>query len=537
MHELRKIAISALVLWLGAFGHTDALSSSDREEAIQGPAQGAETMARGPLELNAFPFTMKDLVLVGQGGDLLSSLTDEANFILFGEQHGVNQLAAIVQAVMEDVEPDVLVTERGLWISQQFRQLGVRDTLHRYPHSIAFAYDGDLELLKSFEAQAVEETMQLWGVDQSITAIHPFQWIANPDPDVTMNPSLRRLARGFWLKSALHAGEYIKKPYFDDYERFLARIGENQSEAIEAIEQMRASMEIYTQYRAGNRSEAASIRERYMISAFDEQLANFEARNGRSPTVLFKMGGAHIMEGIGPNGIPTLGNHVQNIADANGFKATHIAIRRYDAETLPSLGHLFRTESSHVVVDTRPLKSLIGTPDIDAIPDNLHDDIAGFDAIVLIGNEEWASQAEHSTYQSNWNNRFLRSLGFSFAPVFVLILAAMISLSVILLNLVRSRFKSAGSIALVLAASMSALTSAIVLDSVVSSLLAQTGVLSSLNGVYMPVNIAVVLIGLLSLGKMLASEPGGLFRSGVLVTWAIAMTWVAIGIHRWNLPV
>src|SRR5690606_1497822 len=61
----------------------------------------------------------------------------------------------------------------------------------------------------------------------------------------------------------------------------------------------------------------------------DQMLAEHQTDTA-PPRVVIKMGGAHILQNpLGPNGVPTLGRHAQEIAEANGMEALHIGIRAH----------------------------------------------------------------------------------------------------------------------------------------------------------------------------------------------------------------
>lgn len=525
------------VALLGALGFF-AVVTAPSVVAQEGEAATLQDQGETSVLASAsMPFWVEEGRLAGEGAELLVRRASEADFILFGEQHGVAGLAAIVQAVVEEIEPDVLVTERGLWISHEIQNLGIDEAARRHPHSIAFSYDGDLDLLRAYEdlASAQGRPRGVWGVDQEVTAIHPLVWLSSEEAE--SNPSVRRLARGLSLKATFHAGEYLRQPYFGDLDRLAARLTVDEVNAEALVGDLNISMDIYTRYRAGARTQAAQLREAYMIEMFESQLADWRRREGESPSVVFKMGGAHIIEGIGPNGIPTLGDHVQRLADANGLTAFHIGIRRYSQESLPELAPLFVGPESNLLIDTAALRALIGTPTLQDIPENFHDDIAGFDAVILIGSPGWESRSEISGLEAAWNNAFLLRVALSFWPILILISATLWAIASGLIGLIRIRSTAALSPLLICASVYSAVSAFVVLDAMISSLFVGPSLSVVAVEFYPFFNVAGALLAAGCLAFFAARSVKRATYIILAATWTLSILWTASSIHLWHLPV
>ena len=132
-----------------------------------------------------------------------------ATYVMFGEQHGVDGIAPIVTSSFRRLQDDgfrTLALEMGPWIASQLMQEGVDVALARYPHSVAFDSNGDLELMRTAAAVAQQVGEGLWGLDQASNAIHPYQRLEQLAPTY----SAGRMARGAFLKAALQFGEYSR---------------------------------------------------------------------------------------------------------------------------------------------------------------------------------------------------------------------------------------------------------------------------------------------------------------------------------------
>ncbi|MEM9335540.1 MAG: hypothetical protein AAGA33_11880 [Pseudomonadota bacterium] len=480
-------------------------------------------------------FSLGTSGLSGEGAIHISRLVSDADFVLFGEQHGVENLAAVVQAVMQQTKPDVLVTERGRWISQRMQILGVNEAFRRYPYSVAFDYDGELSLLRAFEALGGSTEMHLWGVDQPVTAIHPLQWLADESNGLESGP--RRVARGLLTKATLHAGEYLRKPYFEDWQRLRAEIPQERRQIHETLDQLETSMRIYTLYRANRRAEAAKIREQLMIDALDEQLGAFERTYGSYPSMLMRLGGAHVTKGVGSNGVPTLGDHVETLAARNELDAVHIGIRRYDEDSLPSLKRYFNAAGTHVFVNLVEMQRLAGVGTEDNAVKTLLSDVKKYDAIILIGGNRERRESSLA-FQARWNVAFVSSLGVFLIPAALLLIAVMVGVSSIVIQVLRAR-RDIDLIgyrfgALVL----SALLVATVVDSFVAAIFNRPSFASGLPDVYGLANVVVATSACFCTLRLAiyARQNSTKADAGFLWIMSILIAWLGLAIHYWDLP-
>lgn len=341
----------------------------------------------------------------GAGAEWVLNRMLQAQFVLFGEQHGAKQLGPFIGYTLEELHDDGfnhLGLEMDSWTIQYMQNYGVESFFSSYPNSVAFGFDGELQLLD----KAVDMKIELCGMDQMITAVHPFQRLA----DLSHTASQRRLSQGAVLKAALKMGEYLRQEHFQDLEVLESEFSNHESaEVHQILEELKTSMEIYTTWRAGQRGEVSrqkspKMRESMMKHKFDAWLLN--NNNQHIKKAVFKMGGAHLMYGIGPNGIPTLGDHIRKQANEQGFNTFSIGIRNFDQETAIVTAEHFG-DADILVIDTKTLLENLENERVE-IPHYEENrlSIHGFDAIVYFKNTEWSNQSVLSTYKQEFRTAF-----------------------------------------------------------------------------------------------------------------------------------
>jgi hypothetical protein len=356
----------------------------------------------------------------GQGVQWILNQKNETQFYLFGEQHGVQGVAEFVNFIFTSLNEDYeyhLGLEYDRWTTSRLQSDGVDDFLMKYPHSIAFDYDGDIGLVSTALAQ---QKIQLWGLDQPVTAIHPLNRLA----ELTQTTEDRRIIRGLYLKSILQMGSYLRRDHFSDLNRIKIILGQNApEEAIQLIEDLHKSMEIYTTWRAGDqglmsREISPRIRETLMKDRFDEYLKS----NPTDMRAVFKMGGAHTMFGTGPNNVETLGEHVRKVAEGNNMKAVSIGIRRFNPQNeFPDSTHF--GDADMLLVDIDSLNTWSESESDSMLIQGFD---TQFDAIIYIKDADQASK----TLSTQAENRFEHSILLKIVTPIAIILICMIMMGI-----------------------------------------------------------------------------------------------------------
>ena len=377
-----------------------------------------------PLFLQAFqvegiyPISKMDGEYHGEGVEWILDHHNTTQFILFGEQHGVKGIAEFVEFIYTSLNDSGfyhLALEADRWTLGRMGKKGVESFIREYPHSIAFDSNGDLDLMESaISRYGGNSASILWGMDQMITAIHPFQRLAELAPNI----HAERLARGASLKATLKMGEYLREEHFSDLAAIEKAFGQDISdEASLIINDLRTSMDIYTKWRAGARGEISrkispEIRENMMKKRLDAYLS----QSNQTGRAVFKMGGAHTMYGIGPNGVETLGEHAQKIAEDNDMQSLSIGIRSFNAETGFPTDEFFN-ESNMILIDVEQYlqdqKTDTSLPKLSKYDDQ-------FDALVYLKNTQRAPKSRIYKAEQDFQQSFITRM--SLGVVLALIL-------------------------------------------------------------------------------------------------------------------
>ncbi len=297
-----------------------------------------------------FPISNDGRTFTGEGINWIFDRADSVKFIMFGEQHGVEGIAQFVTFTYKNLQErdfNFLVLETDGWTTQRSADIGVIPFTRKNPHSIAFDSDGDLELMQAAIDSNPDITTPVWGVDQMQTAIHPYFRLT----EIANSAKQKRLARGAFLKASLKMGRYTREDHLKDIE-ILEKVFSNISseEKSQIFRELRLTIEIFSKWmNPATRQESVSIREQLMGQNFDRYLDKYP-----DAKAIFKMGGAHTLYGIGPNNVPTFGEHVSNSTNNSTLS---IAIYRYNEERSLVSESDFRG-SNMLLLDTRAAVNL-----------------------------------------------------------------------------------------------------------------------------------------------------------------------------------
>ncbi len=359
-----------------------------------------------------FPIEKSNNVYSGEGIDWVINKRDSTQYYLFGEQHGISDIPAIVgflHNTLSQYEDYQLALEIDKWTAQKIAELGVKNVVVQYSFSLAFDYDEEIELIN-----AIEERGNIWGLDQMLTAIHPYRRLAELAP----NENARRLAQGAFLKASLRAGAYLREPHFSDVNSLRDAFGQTAAdEAKLLMDQIELSMKIYNKWVEGQKGDispvvANEIRERLMLQQFN-------AYSSRNPAqkVIFKMGGAHINRGIGKNGVKTLGSYVYEHAQRNNQGALNIGLFNYH-EGLHFINKAAFEQSDIVLLDCQEyLKQMT-----DSLSSNLTKSdqllLTGYDALIIFNCSEKSTRKFVVEQEKKFKSNLIRSI--SVGGVFIL---------------------------------------------------------------------------------------------------------------------
>ena len=332
----------------------------------------------------------------GEGVQWILDRADTVRFFMFGEQHGVEGIAEFVDFMYKELHKqgfNYLVLETDGWTAQRSVDLGVDEFSKKNPHSIAFDTNGDLKLMQSAIDLNPSVQTPIWGVDQMQTAIHPFHRLV----EIANTSEQKRIARGSFLKAALKMGRYTRQDHQKDLEAIEKVFSDNPSkEKDRIIQEIRQTMEIFFKWmNPTTRNESVEIREALMGKNFDRYLETTQ-----DAKAVFKMGGAHTMYGIGPNGVPTFGDHVKQVANRNNQSTLSISIYRFNPER-SLINESDFGESKMLLLDSKSAALLFPQ------------DSGKFkqvDATILLKDAGYANKSINRAYEAGFRNRLIKGL-------------------------------------------------------------------------------------------------------------------------------
>lgn len=184
-----------------------------------------------------FEIDYKEEQFTGKGIDWILSKSDTTQFFLFGEQHGIKGIPELIGDIYEKLNrksPFLLALEMDEWTTHKIFEKGIESVSAKNPYSVAFDYDSEFKLINK-----VNNTSEIWGLDQMVTAIHPFQRLV----EIAPNENARCLAQGAFLKATLKMGEYLPQSHFEDFDALRTAFAENIStEANQILDHLKRSM-------------------------------------------------------------------------------------------------------------------------------------------------------------------------------------------------------------------------------------------------------------------------------------------------------
>lgn len=371
-----------------------------------------------------YAIELSDSGYSGEGVEWLLQKARGSQYVMFGEQHGVRELGPFIGQVLDGLRGDGfdhLGLELDDWTIQSIEAQGIEPFISKYPNSVAFGYDGELDMLQ----RAIDANAKLVGLDQMLTAIHPLHRLSV----LAESHSQGRLARGAFLKASLKMGEYLREEHWGDIETLRTTFADHaSSEAKQILDELELSMRIYTTWRAGQRGEvskrlAPEMREQMMMDKFDEWASGYSSQSLPSKAII-KMGGAHLLYGIGPNGIPTLGEHIRKQADSLGLGTFAIGIRNFNPESAIVSEEDFGGADA-LIVDTKRLLNELERDSL-VVPKYQNNmlSIRGFDAIVYFRNAGRSEQNVLSGHKRNFRSGLISEI----VPIGILFVLCMLSI-------------------------------------------------------------------------------------------------------------
>ena len=329
------------------------LSIVGRAAPAQQPADSEASPRAGnsvlaALRAHTVPFTLANGALAGPGADTLARIARENQFLMVGEDHGMQEVPAFIGALFTAARPAGyrhLAIELGPVGARMLENM-MRDTAPQRrvesflrahtAFSIPFFNWREESMMLQRVVQAVPGTSDvLWGLDQEFILAPTYEL----ERLVRLAPSseARTLAQRVATQSRALDARMMSEGNPSVAWMFAASDSEvvqlvrgyhavAGSEAATILRELTASRDIYQQYRRGDNYASNVQRSELMRRHFLDWYRAAVARGERAPRVLFKFGGNHMIRGSSLTDTYELGTFLPEFAFANGARAFSVMV-------------------------------------------------------------------------------------------------------------------------------------------------------------------------------------------------------------------
>lgn len=362
-------------------------------------AQEANVMA------HVHPVELSDGVFQGPAVDWIVENAADAQFVVFGEQHNVQQIPLLVADVQDRLRGEgygYLALELGPVSGETLSTQPWEDALAANAFSIAFSNDADLELIRRAVSGFDAPGHAVWGLDQSFSSLHLFEALLEVAPDEEAATFVKSC-----IATALkERRDYIRHEHFDDVKRLRELFPvDSVPDATQYIDALETSMRIYTNWQKAQDGAATiylntSEREGYMKDQFMLRYREAQAGGVESPKVIAKLGGAHVQPGIGMNRVITFGTFAKEFARANGNNALIIGIWTHNDD--PPNPHYAKWigDAPGMLIELRALRPYRMAKQLQDFPTELSTTIYAYDAVILLRGTDSATLKTIGPYRS-----------------------------------------------------------------------------------------------------------------------------------------
>ena len=286
--------------------------------------------------------------LEGRGGRFLVDEGKSARFFLVGEEHGVAQTPAIVQALLSElrtagyntfaIEVSPLQGGRLDAIARGSRATERLDSLMATWFSAVPFYTLAEErslLASAMTAQGSLAPMRIWGLDYDVSAdrlfLRELEALAPPSGRAAVRRASELADSGFAAVSRPGRPDPSKLFAWSApdsiFTALRAALGSKPSARGRAIIDMfERTARINRLFLSGRGYESNVMRSAYLRENFTKQFAAADRGGGVTPRVLFKFGGSHMMRGLNYTHTLDIGTAATIIADSRGERSFNVLI-------------------------------------------------------------------------------------------------------------------------------------------------------------------------------------------------------------------
>jgi hypothetical protein len=281
--------------------------------------------------------------LSGTGAEIIRKELPNAQFILYGEDHGFADSPIVLRAIAHEarafgfryhaVEVGPLSTRMIRETLAHDGQDGLHKLVREVPLGIPFlSLKDDAALASDFLGADAKGAPYLWGVDQEFIGspvFHLKRLVAIAPNEPARTAAAKLLAEEQEAAATAAQQNFLLSRYKDSDFDALAAQFTGVAEAGKIIAELKESAAVYQLWMGGHNYENNARRARLLAKNF---LADYRAAADREPKVVFKMGLEHVALGTTTINTVDLGTLATEMARANGKTSLRIAF-------LPAGGH------------------------------------------------------------------------------------------------------------------------------------------------------------------------------------------------------
>lgn len=288
------------------------------------------------------------------GSGILNEGVADAQFIMIGEAHGlaeVQEFSAMLFDIAHKEGFNIMAVETDPFAADKIMSLAKQDKAaatefcRNFPMSIPFFHSEEAMIFARKLESISGKKLSIWGLDQ-VFAVGPrliFSQLVKIAPgDIAQTMALDYLKRSTSaFEKSMKTGDMegfmlsiLTERDFDLLRKAFSHV----NTAIEMINQMELSKEIYNYWKTGDGYLNNSVRSDLMKRLFRENYNNAKKTGEEFPKVVIKMGSYHCGRGLSPTNIYDLGNMISETAALNGTKSLHIKLHAAKGESYNMMG-------------------------------------------------------------------------------------------------------------------------------------------------------------------------------------------------------
>jgi hypothetical protein len=354
-------------------------------------------------EANRYALTLDRNSISGPGADFLVRSAAAAQFVAIGEEHNVAEVAQFTSALFRLLHErqgfNYFADEQDPWICQAVSRSPTRGNferiaaLHRkYPNAFTFQGDEEMAMLADIGRLSTAKSDPIWGLDQVFGALHILESL----PARQQTRELIEIVRPLESKRFVEGQRYMLDVGSLDDLLALKKLYGSNDEFL--LDQLILSMRVYKNWLSAAKEkkptgyESNREREENMKALFMRQYRKAERNDGKQPKVLLKFGHWHLIRGMSPGSVFTLGNFASELAISNGKQSFSIGVllddgpgsQRDTSKWAPwAKPFIDASTGTWTLIDMRPMRAYAHAGQLGTLDPNLRRFIFGFDAILV----------------------------------------------------------------------------------------------------------------------------------------------------------